>query len=413
MKREPLPPGTTALVVSDLLNTVGTGLFLTGGTLFLNRAAGLSVLQTSLVLTVAGVVGMCAGPLLGALADRVGPRRITVAVLVLRAAAVLWLSAVHGVAGVVVPVTISLVCQGGLQATFGALTAAVGGNQKVRVQGVLRTVTNVGVTVGTLAAAPALAIGTANAYRTLMVANALMLLIAGLSLLRAAAPDVTVPKKERVSMLHALRNRPYTTVAALQGLLGFNYDVISFALPLWVALHTQAPRWLISACITVNTAVVILFQMKAVKAAGTVHEHARLARRAGFIFVVSTAMIGITAHTPTALTIVLLFAGVAVHSVGEIWQAASVFSLSFDLAPEGAHGQYQGVFALGRGMTRALAPSLLGLLCLNLTTPGWILLGVLLAAAGVAVVPAADWALREHGRPSSCSMTSPQSVGTH
>jgi hypothetical protein len=78
---------------------------------------------------------------------------------------------------------------------------------------------------------------------------------------------------------------------------------------------------------------------------------------------------------------------VAVHSVGELWQAAASFTLSFDLAQEHAHGQYQAVYTLGEGIERALAPTILGVLCIAWGAVGWLILGTLLALAG-ALMPA-------------------------
>ena len=88
------------------------------------------------------------------------------------------------------------------------------------------------------------------------------------------------------------------------------------------------------------------------------------------------------------MAVALLLAGVAVQSVGELWQTASAFGLSLELAQEHAQGEYQGVFALGRGIERAVAPAVLSALCLGWGPPGWLVVGGVLAAAG-ALLPAA------------------------
>jgi hypothetical protein len=89
-----------------------------------------------------------------------------------------------------------------------------------------------------------------------------------------------------------------------------------------------------------------------------------------------------------------LLAAVAVHSVGEMCHAAAVFALSFELAPAHAQSEYVGLQDMGLGAAFAVAPAVLGFLCLGIGQVGWLLLGGILAAAGLAIVPIVRWAVR-------------------
>ena len=63
-------------------------------------------------------------------------------------------------------------------------------------------------------------------------------------------------------------------------------------------------------------------------------------------------------------------------------QASASFHVGFELPPDHAQGQYQGVWGLGYGVASFLAPTVMALLPLGLGVPGWWLLGgILLAAA--------------------------------
>ncbi|MGH3712397.1 MAG: hypothetical protein ACRDT4_02890 [Micromonosporaceae bacterium] len=97
---------------------------------------------------------------------------------------------------------------------------------------------------------------------------------------------------------------------------------------------------------------------------------------------------------------VLVLAAV-VHVVGELWQAAGGWGLSYELAPEGRHGQYQGTFGMGFQIAQMAAPVLVAILPLRWGAPGWVGLAVLFLAAGLAVPPAVRWAVRtrEAGEP--------------
>ncbi|WP_030245099.1 hypothetical protein [Streptomyces sp. NRRL S-350] len=83
-----------------------------------------------------------------------------------------------------------------------------------------------------------------------------------------------------------------------------------------------------------------------------------------------------------------------VHTFGEIRYSAASFELSFALAPAESQGRYQGVFSMGSGVGRVVSQSLATLLCLDVGFAGWVLLGALILAAGLAAVPTTSWALR-------------------
>lgn len=375
-------------MVADFLNSTGMALFITGGTLFLTRAVGLSIVETSVLLTVASLVGLVTTLPLGHFADLVGPRAVTVALLVVRAAATAVLALRPETAVLYVCTAVIMVGDRGIQATFGALTAAIGGPARVRLQAYLRAVTNVGFTVGSLLAAPFLAVDTPGAYVTLMFVDTALVAVAAPALLRTArVPGVTPEKREK--MLTAARDRPYLAVTALHAVLSLQYEVLAYALPLWVTFGTDAPPWLVAVLFATASVLVAALQVPMSAGASTVRSAAVLGRRSGALFLVSTGLLGAAHLTSGLATVLVLFTGVLVHTLGELWQAASSFALSFDLAREHAHGQYQAVFALGRGLERTIAPALLGLLCLRWGPPGWLVLGVLLLAAGTLLPSAA------------------------
>jgi MFS family permease len=76
------------------------------------------------------------------------------------------------------------------------------------------------------------------------------------------------------------------------------------------------------------------------------------------------------------------------QSLAEMMQASGSWEISFDLAPDGRHGQYQGFFGSGFTVARMLGPLLVTTLIISWGTTGWLLLGVLFLLAGVAMVPA-------------------------
>lgn len=73
------------------------------------------------------------------------------------------------------------------------------------------------------------------------------------------------------------------------------------------------------------------------------------------------------------------------------------WEISFSLAPEDRHGQYQGFFGAGFTVARMLGPLLVTTVVLGWGTAGWLCLGGLFVVAGVAAGPAVRWAERTRG----------------
>jgi MFS family permease len=117
-------------------------------------------------------------------------------------------------------------------------------------------------------------------------------------------------------------------------------------------------------------------------------------RVAGLVFLLACVGIAVTAGLPAWAAAAVLLAAVAVHSVGEMCHAAAVFALSFELAPAHAQSEYVGLQDMGLGAAFAVAPAVLGALCLGLGQAGWLLFGGLLTVAGMATVPVVRWAIR-------------------
>src|SRR6187549_1441524 len=86
----------TRLLVGTAINGVGGGLWFTIWALYLTRVVGLSAGQLGGSLAVAGVVGIALSLPGGALADRLGARRVSVAINLVRAVSCLAFLAVDG-----------------------------------------------------------------------------------------------------------------------------------------------------------------------------------------------------------------------------------------------------------------------------------------------------------------------------
>jgi hypothetical protein len=192
----------------------------------------------------------------------------------------------------------------------------------------------------------------------------------------------------------ALRDKPFIAYTVLNGVMSLQYAVITFALPLWIATETSAPRWMVGAVLIVNTVGVVALQVWVGRKVKTARQGAAAMRVAGLVFLVACGGVAVSSGLPAWAAAAVLLAAVAVHSVGEMCHAAAVFALSFELAPAHAQSEYVGLQDMGLGAAFAVAPAVLGALCLGVGQVGWLLLGGLFVAAGMATVPIVGWAIR-------------------
>ncbi|MFB6845270.1 MFS transporter [Streptomyces sp. NPDC056373] len=396
----PLLPDTRprrVLALATLVGTIGKGIFLTAGVLYFTRSAHLPVRQVGIGLSVAGFISVAVGVLAGYLADRRGARGIYVASLVLGGLATAGFCLVSSFWPFLVVASLAAAAQGAGLIARGPLIRRYGGRRPQEFRAYIQSVTNVGISVGAAVAGWAAQADTRSAYLLIVIGNAVMLLASAAIMLYL--PPVAPEAPAEGPRWLALRDRPYIALSLLDGILSIQYRVLTVAIPLWLVSQTAAPRWLISAIVIANTAIVVLFQVRASKGIDSPRAAGFALRRSGVAFLISCVAIAWSAGVPTWVAVTMLVIATVVHSVGELWQAAGGFEISFELAPSHSQGQYLGVFGIGLGLAESFGPALLTSLCIGLGKPGWYIVGLLFLVAGLVQPAAVRWAERTRNVP--------------
>ncbi len=388
---EPGPRRVYAIAV--LLGTCGFGLVTTAMTLYATRVVHLSPAKTGLGLSIAGLVGLLAAIPMGDFADRHDPRAVVRGAMLIQALAAICYLLVHDFAAFVIVSVIDMLALNANMAADGALLRRVGGEDASGFRASTQALANLGIAIGVLGCGIAIQIDTANAYRSLFAGNAVAILVA-LMVLRRLPRYQPLPKPPAGPRWGALSDGPFVAYTALGGLMFIQFFVASLLLPLWVVDHTHAPRWTVALVVLVNTALVVLFQVRVSQHVKTLQEGGLALRKAGVLFLVSCSAMGLAAGLPGWAALLLLVAAIAVHACGELWHTAGSFALDFGLAPQHAQGQYQGLAGIGRGAGQAAAPVLLTGVCLSLGRIGFIGLGVFLCLLGLTGPALARWGRR-------------------
>lgn len=392
--RLPEPGPERILMTSTFVNTIGNGMFMTSSILYFTRVVHLSAARTGLGLTVAGLIGVSAGLFVGDLADRRGPREVQLALLLLLSATTAAYVLIHDFAALVLVAAVDLLANGAANAVRGGLARRIGGEGAAAFRARLRAITNAGIAIGTLIAACAIEVDTRLAYELLILGNAATFLLCAAMLRRLPhLPPLPRPAKER--RWGAARDVPFNAWAVANGLMTLQYQVLLVPLPLWVVSHTHAPRWSVALGMLINTLMCVFFQVRVGAAVTTIGQGARAFRNAGCFFLVSCPLLGLMPNVPGWAAVLLLAAGCAVHTTGELWHASGSFTLGYDLAPAHAQSQYQGMQGLWSSLLgSSLAPSILTLICIDGGQAGWFGLGGFFLLLGLATIPAARWAER-------------------
>ncbi|MDQ1037406.1 MFS family permease [Streptomyces sp. V3I8] len=401
------------LALAQLSNSVGDGAFFVTSALYFTHVVGLAPTRVGLGLTVAWAVGSVAGVPLGRLADRRGPRGTAVLLALATGLAVASFLVVRGFVPFVLAACAYATAQSGLAAARQALLAGlVSREERTGLLAHLQSTLNAGLAVGAGLGGLALHIGSRAAYLGVFALDAVSFLLCAAVLLRlpAVAPGHARVGAGRGSgrggrgpgrggrgsgrgdVPGVLRDRPYAVVALLNTVLLLRMPLLSLGIPLWIAERTEAPTWTVSALFVLNTAAVMLFQVRTALGVTDPVSATRAVRRSGFVMLASCAVFALSAGPSPWAAVGVLTAGAVLQVVAEMQQSAGSWQLSFDLAPADRTGEYQGFFGTGVTVARTLGPLVLTTLLVDWGTPGWLLLGGLTLAASCAMGPAVRWA---------------------
>ncbi|WP_231929563.1 MFS transporter [Micromonospora inositola] len=370
------------LALATFVNMVGSGVFMVSAALFFTHSVGLSVAQVGLGMGIAAVTGLFAGVPVGHVADRRGPREVYLLMLGVQGTAMAALVFVHSFWPLVAVLCVGELARAAGAAARGPLVRAVGGRQLTRYRAYLRSVANLAGSGAAVVAGLALQLDTRSAYLALVLGNAVSF-VACAAIVAALPALPPVPAPAEGSRWAALKDRGYVAVTALDGVMSVHHQVLLFALPLWIVGYTDAPRWLIGMAALVNTALVVLLQVRASRGVDDTASAGRAMRRSGVAFLVGMAAMAAAAGLPGWLATTVIVLGICVHTVGELWHSAGSMELRFSLAPAHAQGQYSGLFGFGTGLANVVAPSVLALFCVTWGVPGWLLLGGIFVAVGL------------------------------
>ncbi|MEU2167776.1 MFS transporter [Micromonospora chersina] len=389
-------PATT-LLRAQLVTAVGDGCFYVTFVVYLVQVGHLRPAQVGGLLTIAWGAGFLLTHPVGALGDRIGLRRVTIVLSMATAAALLTLASAPTTWLVSSACVAYAIAQSGAGATRQALLVSlVPSTELVTVRAGIQTAVNAGIGLGAAVGGLALLAGTPTVYRAVLIGDAALFAVSAIVLTRLP-PAARTPVRTGRGW-DAPRDTRYVVVAALNAVLYLYMPMLGVLLPLYLTSRTAAPRWIVAAVFVVNTAGILGWQRRAARRVTTLAGATRAIRLAGLALCAACLLFWTaTATTDPAVAAGLLLAAVAVQVAGELRLAAGSWCVGFGLADPARPGQWQGVYSSGVPLARAVGPAALTTLVMVWSGPGWLVLGLLFLATGLATTLAVTWAA--HRRP--------------
>ncbi|MCT2590320.1 MFS transporter [Streptomyces sp. N2-109] len=395
----PVDPVLRRLSLLTLLNSFGRGLFFSLSVLYFTRIVGLSATSVGLGLTIAGLFGLVAGIPAGRVSDRFGSRPTLTVLWLACGAAMASYTLIGSYAGFLAAVICyAVVNQSGVGVRSALFADVLPPEVRVEGRAHLRMVTNVAMGVGGSLGMLALQADSRGAYTVVILANAAGFAVAALLVwrlpVRTTAAGLAGSSDEPVSRWRAVRDLPFITVTVLNGVLVLQYSLLEVGLPLWIAQHTDAPRWSVALIAILNCALVALLQVRITRGIDDLPRAVRAMGRSGVLLGLACLVFALTADLSPMWAVAVLALGAVIQVLAEVLTAAGGWTIGYALADARAQGVYQGVYAAGFSAATMAAPALITFTAIEHGTAGWVFLAVLFTVAGLAIRPAVAWARR-------------------
>ncbi|MFG3417702.1 MFS transporter [Micromonospora sp. NPDC048063] len=384
----PTDPLRRKLIAIRLAESIGKGVFLSGSVVYFTLRVGLDPKQVGLGLSAAGLSAFISSVVFGVIADRVGARRL----LVMLFAALTVGFGLYALVDNAIHFFALVVAVGFIEYGTGPTNGALVGNlvpaeERVKLKAMMRSVFNIGFSIGIGVAA----VAALDQRLLVLIPLTTAALMASAALLVTRLPDVpSRPVPVGFKRFAAVRDPRFLSVIGVSTVLASHVTVILVTMPLWALNRTSLPHFLIPLLLIFNTVFVILFQVRASRGADTVEGAGRLARRSGYWLAGGCTVIAVTALDDNVVLVsVAIVAAVLILSVAEVMQAASGWGLAFGLAPEHAQGEYLGAFDLHVITQNIIGPAVLSGLVIAFGFWGWLGIAVAALVASALIIPVA------------------------
>ena len=371
------------LLVAQVLNAFGAGLFYPFALLYFTTVTELTVARVGLILTVATLISLTVTPMTGILVDRFGAKRFVVLSQCLEAIGFALYAGVHSSIGLVIAAILTTAGTRMYYASFSAFIAEIAlpetRDQWYGVVGVIQSLA--GTASGALVAILVSFVGM-ESFRVFVAGTALCLGLCAVfyGRQRDGSWRHEVRTENAGGFDVVLRDCAYMGVVGANGLLMLSTLMTSLGLSVYVTQTLQAPLWIVGVIGVLQTLLVVTLQGRLLVRI----QHRRRTQimiGASLIWVGSFLGYAFVAQLPMLLVVpsLVLIAGLMIFA--QMAYAPTARSLAAGAGRSGLQGRYIAMFELSWGVASASAPSLFGLLFSWQPVVPWMAMAIMSAIA--------------------------------
>src|SRR3954467_872673 len=231
-------------VTAIAIDAVGSGVFMPISMLYFLVATDLSLVQVGAAISLASLVALPSGPLIGSVVDRIGAKKVLLAGNLLQGVGFVAYLVSDSFVAVTAWTVVVAVGRTAFWGSYGNIVAAISvPGERERWFGFLGALRNIGFAVGGLVSGLAITIGTQAAYTSVVVANAVSFAVAFVLLLAVPATERSRHERQAGSWLTVLRDGPYRVLWLAQLTFSTAMMVLNFALPVYATTVLGLPGW--------------------------------------------------------------------------------------------------------------------------------------------------------------------------
>lgn len=363
-----LNPQSRKIVFGICLNAIGGGMTLSLLLVYLHDMRGFTNTFGGLLLAYGSIVSIISSTPMGALVDRIGPKKVMIGGLLLNSAAAFSLSQVQTHFHAILAVTfINIAGQAIWPSQSVILTRVTPEKDRSKVFGFNFMLLNLGLGMGGLLSSLIIQGGDLLSFQIMYWVDAstfLLYLLIVLSLhgenVNAYIPKENEPKTGSYKDLFEIKPLMLLGIAGII-LFTFGYGTIQAGIPVFATQFLGlSPKWL-GIIFGVNTISIVLFQPLVMRILEKFSKYAALIS-IGLVWALSWLFVGVAPYLPLFASGVALSLSQLIFAVGEMIQAPTIPTLANELAPEHIRGRANAWMSLQWSVSGVLGPAITGLM---------------------------------------------------
>jgi MFS family permease len=363
-----LNPQSRKIIFGICLNAVGGGMTLSLLLVYLHDMRGFTNTFGGLLLAYGSIVSILASTPMGALVDRIGPKKVMIGGLLLNSAAAFSLSQVHTHFQAIITITfLNIAGQAIWPSQSVILTRVTPERDRPKIFGFNFMLLNLGLGMGGLLSSLIIQRGDLLSFQIMYWVDAstfLLYLLIVLSLrgenVNRYIPKANEPKTGSYRDLFEIKPLMLLGIAGII-LFTFGYGTIQAGIPVFATQFLGlSPKWL-GIIFGVNTISIVLFQPLVMRILEKFSKYVALIS-IGLVWALSWIFVGVAPYLPLIASGIALSLSQFVFAIGEMIQAPTIPTLANELAPEHIRGRANAWMSLQWSVSGVLGPAITGLM---------------------------------------------------